>query len=58
MVPWYVLDLLCERVWANFTTGGGYNLSATPVHFEFFLRVIKQAKETGEELRVMMLEYG
>ncbi|KAJ9501009.1 hypothetical protein LTR99_006494 [Exophiala xenobiotica] len=37
--------------------GGGYNFPATPVHFEFFLRVIKQAKESGEELLVMMLEY-
>lgn len=39
-------------------TGGGYNLAATPGHFEFFWKVIQQAKDNGEELRVMMLEYG
>jgi len=37
--------------------GGGYNLAATPGHFEFFWKVIQQAKDNGEELRVMMLEY-
>ena len=58
MVPWYVRHLLCNRLWADLTTGGGYNFPATPGHFEFFWQLIQQAKESGEELRVMMLEYG
>ncbi|KAJ9617862.1 hypothetical protein H2204_013389 [Knufia peltigerae] len=37
--------------------GGGYNLAATPPHFEFFWSVIQQAKEKGVGLRVVMLEY-
>ncbi|KAI1612600.1 Alpha/Beta hydrolase protein [Exophiala viscosa] len=37
--------------------GGGYNLGATPAHFDLLLSVVNKAKENGSDLRAMVLEY-
>jgi len=57
---WYdcVLRQILHGQQADLTLGGGYNLGATPAHFDFLLSVVNKAKENGSELRAMVLEYG